>query len=288
MGLISLIIYKTCKIIQKYNIADYEELLNYTIPKKNKLIVETIKNIINIFLIISFFIMCSAFSTYCNETYGINKLIGGSIIATLSYIVLKNDVKAIIKTNEILMPIIIIFIIVMGVIQIKELNLQNSYNIGYNATIKGILYANYNSIVLIPMLITLNKQIKTKRQIKAISILSFVIMLILSMLIFKMQENIDIRNVEMPMLAIAQKIPGNFLDFYGVMIGIAIFTSAISAGYSLICNISTKKEQAKIIALMLVLISIPISMISFSNLVNLLYPIFGILGTLQIIFLLKT
>lgn len=286
IGLIALVIYKTYKIIYEKNIKNYQELLEATIPGKHKIIVETIKNIINIFLIISFLIMCSAFSTYCNETYGMPKLIGGAIISALSYIILINDVKAIIETNEILMPIIIIFIIFMGILTIKNIETITNLEFACKPIIKGLLYANYNSIVLIPMLLPLKEQIKTKKQIKQVSAISFIIMLSLTILIYKMQENVYTSNLEMPMLSVAGQISWQFLIIYGIMTGIAIFTSSISAGYSLICN--TTKEKKKLLALILCLIAIPMSTISFSTLVNLMYPIFGILGTLQIIFLLKT
>lgn len=112
--LLSFVIYKTYIIMHENKITNYEKLLEYTIPGKNKAIKEIVKNIINIFLTISFFIMCSAFSTYCYENYGINKLVGGAIISTISYLILVKDVKAIIKTNELLMPVIIILIIIMA------------------------------------------------------------------------------------------------------------------------------------------------------------------------------
>ena len=161
-------------------------------------------------------------------------------------------------------------------------------NFGYQPIISAILYANYNSIVLVPMLITLKEQVKNKKQIIQISILSFVIMFLLTILIFKMQEDLAAINVEMPMLYIASKISYLFQIIFGIMTAIAIFTSAISAGYSLICNITRKEKVKKAIALALCIIAIPISQISFSALVNLMYPIFGILGTFQIIFLLKS
>lgn len=101
-------------------ITNYEQLLEYTIPGKNRTIKEIVKNIINIFLIISFFIMCSAFSTYCYENYGINKWLGGVIISVISYLIIVKDVKAIIKTNEILMPVIILFIIIMAFLTINR------------------------------------------------------------------------------------------------------------------------------------------------------------------------
>lgn len=159
---------------------------------------------------------------------------------------------------------------------------------GYRPIISSVLYANYNSIVLIPMLIPLKEQIKNKKQIIQISAISFTTMFMLTILIFKMQENMESINVEMPMLYISSQISQTFKIIFGIMTAIAIFTSAISAGYSLICNITRKEQTKKAIALVLCLIAIPVSQLSFSTLVNLMYPIFGILGTLQIIFLLKS
>ena len=151
-----------------------------------------------------------------------------------------------------------------------------------------MLYANYNSIVLVPMLITLKDQVKNKKQIMQISAVSFGIMFLLTILIFKMQEGMEVVNIEMPMLYIASQISESFKIIFGLMTMVAIFTSAISAGYSLVCNVTKKDATKKAPALALCLIAIPVSQLSFSTLVNLMYPIFGILGTLQIIFLIKS
>ena len=75
ISLIGVVIYKTCTIMYEQKINNYEKFLETTIKSKNKLMIYTIKNIINIFLVISFFIMCSAFSTYCFENYQIQKLL---------------------------------------------------------------------------------------------------------------------------------------------------------------------------------------------------------------------
>lgn len=283
--LIVFIIYKTLKIIHNNKIKNYEEFLNIIIPGKNKFLNSMIKNIINIFLIISFFIMCSAFSTYCYENYQIPKILGGIIINILLYIVLIKDVKLIIKINEILMPLIIIFIIIMYFINKSEIINNIEYN--NNVILSAIFYANYNTILLLPMLVALKKQLITKKQIKLVAILSFIILFIITFFIYKMQTGIEIGKFEMPMVEISRNISNEIWLVYGIMTIIAIFTSAISAGYSILSNINDKNKIKKV-AKILCIISIPISLLSFSSLVNLLYPIFGILSTIQIIFILKT
>ena len=282
LTLISFIIYKTYKITEENNINNYEEFLNSIIPGKNKNLKQIIKNIINIFLLLSFLIMCNAFSTYCYEIYKIPLILGGILVSILAYVILIRDMKAVIKINEVLMPVIILFIIVMAMIFLKKINTYISYE--NKAIIKGILYANYNCIIIIPMIVNLKNQIKNENNMKKIIISTFGIMVVLSILIFEMQSSIELEKPETPLLMIAKQISFSWLLTYGFITQIAIFTSAISAGYSLISNFKTNKKR---LAFIICILAIPFSILKFSQLVNLVYPVFGLLGALQIFFLIK-
>ena len=67
----------------------------------------------------------------------------------------------------------------------------------------------------------------------------------------------------------------------------AIVTTAISSAYGFLNNISKTKEKYDKNNKIICFIAIFISLFGFSNLVNNLYPIFGILGLVQLIFILK-
>lgn len=82
--LLGIIIYKTLIISKKYNLNNYNELLNKII--KNKKIQKIIKIIINIFLISSFYIMIAGFSAYFYQEYKINKIISSLLLVILCYI----------------------------------------------------------------------------------------------------------------------------------------------------------------------------------------------------------
>ena len=69
---------------------------------------------------------------------------------------------------------------------------------------------------------------------------------------------------------------------YGIVILGSIFTTAISLGISFLQNTVKNKKSYTQIALIMCITSVIISKIGFSNLVNILYPIFGYLGILQI------
>ena len=68
---------------------------------------------------------------------------------------------------------------------------------------------------------------------------------------------------------------------YSIVVVIAIFTSAISAGFGILENIKTKEKYKKA-AFILCFLSIPISYIGFGKLINIMYPVFGAIGIYQI------
>ena len=99
--------------------------------------------------------------------------------------------------------------------------------------------------------------------------------------------DIDINKVELPTVYIASLTGKIYKYFYGAVILVSIYTSAISAGYGFLENYVKKPKQYKIIAILICLSSIFISKIGFTKLIYLLYPIFGLFGIIQICFILK-
>ena len=78
------------------------------------------------------------------------------------------------------------------------------------------------------------------------------------------------------------KISNILSTMYGFVILSSIFTTSISLGGSFLQNIASNKKSYTQIAIIMCITSLLISKIGFSNLVNILYPIFGYLGLIQI------
>lgn len=292
--LMGVVIYKTLIIVDKYQLKNYKEFLNVYMPKEKKLISVNIKSIINIvinaFILITFFIMIAGFGAYFEQELGINKIIGSVILAILSFVVFMTSVKGVVKVSEILVPILIIFITIIGAINIKDINLIELENYiirvnNSNYLLSGILYCSYNSILLIPVLITLKNYIKDKRQIRIIAISTTIILILLSMIIFLLlvKIDVDITKLEMPVAYVVSHMFKILKLTYGFIILGSIFTTAISLGTSFLQNTSKSKKGYTQIALFMCIMSAIISTVGFSNLINLLYPIFGYLGLIQIV-----
>lgn len=203
------------------------------------------------------------------------------------------NIEGIIKVNTVLIPILIIFIIILATKNINAFENINNKIIEPNflkSEYSAILYSSYNSITLIPIIITLKKYVKNKHQIKIISILVIITLIILAISIYGLilKVDIDINKLELPTVYVAGMNGKIYKLIYGGIILVAIFTSSISAGYSILENYIDNPKKYKKMAILMCISGILVSKIGFSTLINILYPMFGVLGIIQILFLFKS
>ena len=285
--LAGIIIYKVFQIVKNKKIHTYSEFLENI--SSNKKINKIMQIMIQGFLLVSFYIMVAGFSAYFNQEFGI--LIPAVIMAILCYITFINDTKGIVYINTILIPLLCAFIFYLG---IKNLGFTNTYfenniiiNYQWGWLFSSILYASYNSILLIPILIELGNYMNEKNKIKKVSIWCAIILSVIGLILFfLLLKGINYaQNLELPMIQITKDFGNIHSIIYGIVILIAIFTTAISSGYGFLKSLPNKRY--KVGTIIICLTSILVVPIGFSNLVNLLYPIFGVLGLVQIFKILR-
>ena len=291
--LIGSIIFLSCRLIKKYEIEDYYHFLDKINKTGSKIkFNKIISTIINMFLLISFYIMVAGFSAYISQELKVSALVGSILISSLAYITFKYNIEGIIKINTILIPIIIILIILFGIITINKTSNIKNLNISEDGKwiISSVLYGSYNSILLIPILITLKKYIKNNKQTILISAITISIIILLTISIFKIlgSINIDISQIELPVIYMVSFMGKLYKILYGFIIISSIFTTAISSGYGFLTNCSKSQKKYKYLNLFICISGTLISGIGFSKLINFLYPLFGILGLMQIFFIIKS
>lgn len=287
--IIGFVIYKTFQILDKYGTETYKEFLDILIPKVGK-IKPIINTVINLFILITFFIMIAGFGAYFEQELGINSLIGSTALAIVTFVIFMTSVKGVVKVNELLVPILIGFLLVIGMINLKEihwLELEN-YIVRTNESsfiLSAVLYSSYNSILLIPVLLTLKNYIQNKKQILKIASISTSIIILLSIVVFLLliRVDVEISRLEMPAVYVVTNMFRILKYIYGFIILGSIFTTAISLGTSFLQNTTKNKKRYIQMGAIMCITSVLVSNIGFSNLVSLLYPIFGYLGLLQIL-----
>lgn len=86
----------------------------------------------------------------------------------------------------------------------------------------------------------------------------------------------------MPAVYAINNIWPDIKKIYGIIILISIFTTANSLGIGFLKNVTNNKKSFNTISILMNISAVIFSRIGFSNLVNLMYPILGVLGLIQI------
>lgn len=107
------IIYRVLIQISTIKAKDYNQYLEQI--HINPKIKEILNCIINIFLLISFYIMIAGFCAYFKQEYEFNSIIIGAIVSLICYFTFMNQIEGITKINTVLIPLIIIMIILIGI-----------------------------------------------------------------------------------------------------------------------------------------------------------------------------
>ena len=285
-----LIIYLVLKKVREKQINNYSELLKNINPKNQKLN-KYIHIIVNSFLLISFYIMIAGFSAYIEQAYKIPTYFSSIFFIIICYIVFQKSLQGMMKINNYLVPFLLLLILYLGIknlpylIESKAMAQIQTNQKGF--LISSLLYTSYNSIILIPVLVTMKDYIRTQKQIKLISIFSGLLIIVLSFCIYGLllKGQFFIEDIELPLLEIVKEFGSIFEYIYGFVIIVSIFTSAISTGYSFLENVSKDKKMYRRNLILISIVGIFVSNIGFSKLVQILYPMFGVLGFVQIVLL---
>ena len=199
---------------------------------------------------------------------------------------LVKGIEGVKKVNSIIVPILIVVIFIIGILSIKRLDVTNLVNEknSFKWILQAIVYCSYNMILVIPVLVSFGKYISSKKQIVIVSILSGVIVFVLAISIFSVLTSVtvDYSKIEMPAVYAIDKNFSWISGIYGSVILLSIFSTAISIGISFLKNITKDRNSFPQIVAIMCISGVIISNFGFSNLVKLLFPIFGYLGIIQI------
>lgn len=285
-----LLIYKCLNIKTNLQLNSYNEFIFYLEKKYSFFNHRFFLFIINIFLASSFYIMVIALSSLFNYQFNIARFI--TIIWTIFicyFIFYKKNINFIYIINSILMPILILFIIFLCLF---NTNLDNIdfYEINCNSNIitaifMSLLYFSYNSLLLISIIFDLkiNENKKSNFKISFIfSTIIFFIAFLINLLLLSFYNSVY--SLELPILYISNSSIKIFSFLYFFIILSAILTTMISSGYSFISNFN--KDNFKIKLIVFLLFSFIFCFFSFSSLINFFYPLFGLIGFVQIFLIL--
>ncbi|WP_317366417.1 hypothetical protein [uncultured Tyzzerella sp.] len=221
-------------------------------------------------------------ATLCNM-FNINEMASIIIFCIITFIALIFGKDAIININTILCPILILGGILIGIY--VYFNATPVFNNNIKPIISPFIYTSYNGITTISVLFAIRDIVKNKKIVIYSSILGGVFIFSIGIfMLLPLTKNYDyIYNSPLPLLKLIEN-KSIIKNIYAFTVLSAIFTTAVSNGVALE---TTFKEKYNInglsLKIILIVVGISFSLMGFSNIVNIVYPIFGAIGMFEIL-----
>ena len=277
------------------NNKSYNELIRSNL--NNKILKFILLGMINIFLIISYFIMIAGLSSFFSESTNIDYFISSIISILIIFIIVNGDINRIEKFNKLFVPFLIILLFLLPFL-VKDTNLlslnlysNNDFNNNFNINffILGLIYASYNSISLIPIAIKLKESnnISRKKSLYISLAFSCIISICGTILFILLESNKQFMKNEIPLLDIISNKNKYLKLLVQIAIAISIVSTAVSLQYAAILNIEKNKDNYLRDIIIMNIISIIVSRLGFQTLIKIFYPLFGLIGILNFIILMK-
>lgn len=257
------------------------------------------KILIPVFCLCSFIVMISGAGATLNQYYGINKMIGGIMLATVTMVSVIKGIDKVLEVLGGLGPIIAIVAMGVSIITISNNyeNLKDIDNIVHNLNmikavdswpLSALIYSGLNVVFAAPFLVGAGKTAKNVKNCKYAGIIGG-FTLILSAMFINIALLTDIQNVhiqEIPTLYISKQISNFIGNIFSIILIGGIYTTAAPLLWNVCssCYIEKSKEF-NTMAVACTILGIVGGMLPFSYLVNFMYPISGSIGVIIIIFL---
>jgi uncharacterized membrane protein YkvI len=271
----------------RLKVRSFHEFINYVFGK--------LSTFVNAYMFFAFLVMGCAMLAGAGALFVEHNIPGGFwagafIMAIITMITAMFGMDGIITANSFIVPCIIIFNI--GVFIYGVLNTHYQYSIDLLPDAKplevinsGILYASYNIIMSIGVIVSLGGKIDDRDSLKKGGILGGIIILVLiSMLNYCVCINIsEVKEMQIPILHIVNKMHPIFSTVYIFVVWSAIFTTCVGTLFS-ICSIVDKVIDIpwSINVISITGLLLYFSQFGLSLIVKLMYPLLGLIGYILI------
>ncbi len=272
-----------------YNLNSYSDVINIISPN----IIGKFTGIITtLFLISSSSIILAGSGAVINQFFGIPKILGSLIMILIAIFFLLRGTDGLIEVNSFIVPGLIAVMVLITILYFMfskdTISFSNISNFPAQKTgiaLSTILYAGYNTLSASGVIVPLSSKVnKSKTMILGIiagasglTILCLVINLLLTV------NQPYIYQYEIPLLFVANRFGSIIQAMLLVIIWLEMFSTEVSDVYSISKTLEqTLNIDFKIAIFPVLAFALLISQFGFGNLINKLYPMFGLLSLIFI------
>lgn len=255
----------------------YQQILETLLNRK----VECVYDLLMfIYLVLTTIIMIAG-SGAALEVYQIPNWVGVVLIAIMMVWAFSFSIDQVIEINTILLPILIFALLTILIIFIDQQPMIEQVTVSKTNYFKAMSFTSVNLLPIISVVGAIGYKIKTNKEVFWTSLTTTLILGFLTYLynysLSLIHTEVDL--FEMPIYGILIRFPSYILLLITVIVWIAIFATAVGAMLGLITRIKSRYNinQFKL-SFMITCILVPVSFTGFQFLIELIYPIYGILN----------
>ncbi len=291
----SLIIYiistSIMKITYTYNIKTVDEFI-LKVFNNNKKIHTLVQSISILFMFVIFSAMTSAFSEIVMEHFNISKINSILIFGMLTIIFIVFGIRLLVSFSAFVTPVLFLGTTVILVFYLSST--ENVFSLGSRSIYSGlysksIIYASYNILTTIALLVTSTSLIKEKKEIYISGIIGALgIFVIGSMLFIPIELNYESIYAEpLPIFQILSSLKNSYLytNLYVTLFLLAIITTGITSCFGAITSITPKNNL--FISTIVISLGLYLSTLGFETFISTIYPFFSIFGIIEVYFILR-
>ena len=272
-------------ITAKYKVSSYDEFVELVCPKW---VAKFINIVLTLFLLSSTSIILAGSGSILAQYFHIPRWVGMFIMVAFSSFFLLRNTEGLFEVNTIVVPTLVLVMsaIFISYIKANPPAIRFSYmrlmpRQKTNLLTSTLIYVSFNILTIIGVIVPLTNDIqKPKQIIKGVTLGSIVLTLLGMMITFLMLVNpFHPRVYEIPLLAVAMDLSRILqVAMLGIM-WLEMFSSQVSNVYSLSYYFKNRFKLPYNKGIFLVVVmAAPFSVIGFSKLVAFLYPMYGILS----------
>lgn len=304
-GIISVLSSIFCMVLMMYagsnlfsigkneNLKDSNDVFVYLMGEK---VGNFFKLCMPILFFFSFIVMIAGSGASISEYYGISKGIGSLIMGVLTFASVTLGMNKIINILGNIGPIIAVFTIIIGIVTIFN-NIDSLHMIeslvsevevkkaGYNWYLSSIMYTGLNLVLSTTFLVSVGSTAKDKKSCIYGGIIGGAVFM-MSALILNIAIMSDIGNLydkQIPTLFMAKNISPIIGMIFSVILIAGIYTTATPLLWSFSSSFYKEKSSGFVLtSFVATFMALLVSKVSFSSLVNAIYPVSGLFGVLII------
>lgn len=285
-GLFFLVDYSALRLAQRLGTADVGVLI---LPKGSPFFRGCISFLQCLLLFCVLVIMIAGASALLSGATGLSPALCGALFVLVVLPVAMMELKGLVAAFSVMVPITAVIAVLLGLVVLAQQDFQLAPAVGSSSAlipnwwVSGITYAAYNLFGSIGVLVPFAALVQDRRTIRGgLGLGTGILLLLTFSMLSAMVASPACGTSELPIAELAMQLHPVLGFVYQLLMGFGMFSTALAALFALVTqvsfHVSAAQTHKRLVLPPLLLLAYVLSLLGFSGLIGVVYPIFGYIG----------